>query len=146
MAVYMVVFYKSLIFKTSKNKFYPTFQFAIFLNTISKLDCKTVGFSSKLVKRAIRVLHVQSARAHRSSLNITSSFLREVLQIQPNHCFYLCAILRFQGRRHHNITLHLLILSWGKHKLESKSESCCSKTSSSFFRWLLLPTLVHVGL
>ena len=34
MAVYRVAFYKSLIFKTSKNKFYPTFQFAIFLNTI----------------------------------------------------------------------------------------------------------------
>ena len=76
--LYRVVFYKSLILKTPKNKFYPTFQFAIFLNTISKQP------------------------------NI--SFLQEVLQIQPNHCFYLSAILRFQGWRHHNITLHLLIL------------------------------------
>ena len=60
------------------------------------------------------------------------SFFREVLQIQPNHCFYLCAIFCFQGTRHYNITLHLLILSWGEHKLKSKSESYSSMTSSSF--------------
>ena len=36
MAVSSVVFYKSLILNTPKIEFYPTFQFAIFLNTISK--------------------------------------------------------------------------------------------------------------
>ena len=36
LAIYRVVFYKSLILKTPKTKFYPTFQFTIFLNTVSK--------------------------------------------------------------------------------------------------------------
>ena len=36
MAVSSVVFYKSLILNTPKIELYPTFQFAIFLNTISK--------------------------------------------------------------------------------------------------------------
>ena len=47
MAVYMVVFYKSLIFKTSKNKFYPTFQFAIFLNTIIEARLQNSWFFSQ---------------------------------------------------------------------------------------------------
>ena len=36
MAVCRVVSYESLILNTPKIEFYPTFQFAIFLNTISK--------------------------------------------------------------------------------------------------------------
>ena len=46
MAVYRVVFYKSLIFKTSKNNFYPTFQFAIFMNTIIKARLQNSRFFS----------------------------------------------------------------------------------------------------
>ena len=71
MAVYRVAFYKSLIFKTSKNKFYPTFQFAIFLNTIIEARLQNSRFFfSKSVKRAVRVLHAQSALAYQSSLNM----------------------------------------------------------------------------
>ena len=65
MAVYRVVFYKSLIFKTSKNKFYRTFQFAIFVNTILKLDCKTVGFFLKIGKACCKSL----TRAKHASLS-----------------------------------------------------------------------------
>ena len=48
MVVYRVVFYKSLIFKTSKNKFYPTFQFAIFLNTIIEARLQNSRFFLKI--------------------------------------------------------------------------------------------------
>ena len=54
MAVYKVVFYKSLIFKTSKNKFYPTFQFAIILNTIIEARLQTVGFFFRKIGKAPR--------------------------------------------------------------------------------------------
>ena len=100
--LYRVVFYKSLILKTPKNKFYPTFQFAIFLNTISKQP------------------------------NI--SFLQEVLQIQPNHCFYLSAIscLQVEGTTT-SLSISSFLDSWGEDKLESKSESYSSMTSSYSF-------------
>ena len=47
MAVYRIVFYKSHIFKTSKNKFYPNFQFAIFLNTIIEARLQNSWFFSQ---------------------------------------------------------------------------------------------------
>ena len=115
MAVYRVVFYKSLILKTPKSKFFPTFQYAIFLNIEAAWILQEV---------LQEVLQIQPN--HCSVLSV---------------CHFAFSRLKAPLWQHHSPSPHCQIVEAKINWNQSLSHTL-RWIPLPLFQWLLLPTLV----